>query len=308
MKKKKTIVRLAVLTGLFLLALYAVLSVTLVRNSLVLRFLTLTHREIAEPAQYGTFHLAFLGGFAALLLLSVILHTRVTRETLDSIVFIFGCFFFGMELYKQLYYHTVLGNGHYDFSVLPLQLCSYVLYLYLLLPFLREGRLKDVLYRFAALYQTAAGAIVMFCPLFYNELARSVHTMLWHIAMVVSGVLILFVRGYGRSYVRDVFPAAGVFLALYAFGLTLDAVLHPFTENSSGPLNLYYLSPYEETNNIIIGDVRDAYGWLPAVIAYALLLTFVCVSAVWLVGFLAVLIKRRLNGEGGETNGKRAED
>ena len=294
MDKRTRIVRFSVLAGLLLLALIAVSSVILSPNGAFARLLARTHIETEAPAQYGAFHILFLVVFALLVALTFAFHMRIPRERLDSVVFAFGCFFFVMELYKQLYYHAVIGNGYYDYSVLPLQLCSYVLYLYLLLPLLPEGWCKDVLYRFAAFYQTAAGAIVMFCPLFYDELARSVHTMLWHIAMVVSGVMILLVRGYGRRYFREVIPAAGVFLVLYALGLILNIVLHPLTENSAGPLNLYYLSLYEETNNLIIGDVRDAVGWLPAVLTYAVLLTFVCVTAVWLAGFITDFVKRRL--------------
>lgn len=307
MRKKIRIVRLSVLLLLLLLAAFSALSVMLSPNGAFARLLKSTHVETEAPEQYGAFHIAFLAVFLLLVVLTFAFHTRIPQERLDTVIFAFGCFFFVMELYKQLYYHAVIGNGFYDYSVLPLQLCSYVLYLYLLLPLLPEGRCKDVLYRFAAFYQTAAGAIVMFCPLFYDELARSVHTMLWHIAMVVSGVIILLVRGYGRRYFCEVLPAAGVFLALYASGLLLNVVLHPLTANSAGPLNLYYLSLYEETNNLIIGDVRDAVGWFPAVLTYAVLLTFVCVTAVWLAGFVTNAVKRKIQNGKGDASDVEAE-
>ena len=140
----------------------------------------------------------------------------------------------------------------------------------------------------------------MFCPLFYDELSRSVHTMLWHIAMVVFGVLILLCRGYGRRYLGEVAAPIVMFLAIFLSGLLLNVVLQPLTVHSAGELNLFYLSPYAETNNLIIGDVRDAFGWLPAVVTYAVLITTVCVNTVWVIGRIALIVKNKM--------GKRRED
>lgn len=302
MEKKTRVIRICVLAGLLLFALLTALSALLRKeDGAVARLMALTHKTVEAPPQYGVFHIVFLSLCALLVAMAFVFHTRVTRERLDAIVFSAGCYFILMELYKQLYYHTVLGNGHYNFAVLPLQLCSYVLYFYPVIPLLGEGRVKDLLYRFVAFYQTAAGAIVMFCPLFYDELSRSVHTMLWHIAMVAFGVLILLCRGYGKRYFREVLAPIALFLTIFSFGLLLNVVLQPLTEHSVGELNLFYLSPYAETNNLIIGDVRDAFGWLPAVVTYAVLITAVCVNAVWITGRITILVKagmrKRKEGE-----------
>ena len=246
-------------------------------------FLKWTHREIAFPPMYGGFHIAFLVLTALLVGLVLAFYRRISRARLDDIVFCSGIVLFLLELYKQLYYHTVLGNGYYNFGILPLQLCSYVLYLYLLLPLLPIGRVKHTLYLFAAFYQTAGGCVVLFCPLFYRQLSLSVHTMLWHVVMTTVGLLILLVRGCGTYYRREILPAALVFLSVYGFGMTMNVLLAPLAEHSAAPLNLFYLSPLEETHNLIIADVRNALGWFPAVVAYAVLITGVCVNLIWLV-------------------------
>lgn len=295
MERKKRIVRLCVFGGLLCLAAILVLWVYLSPSGALAGLIGQTHLELdRRPPQYGLFHIVCLAIFTVLVVSAFALHTRIPKRYLDDIVFSAGCFFFLIELYKQLYYHTVLGNGHYNFSILPFQLCSYILYLCLLLPLLAEGRVKDVLYRFAAFYQTAAGAIVMFCPLFYKQLALSVHTMVWHIVMVTVGVLILLLRGYGRRYFREILPAVGIFLGVFAFGLSLNVLLEPLTVNSAGELNLFYLSPYAETNNLIIADVRDALGLFPAIVTYAVLITTVCVNAVWIAGRIALLVKDKI--------------
>ena len=282
------IVRLSILLGVLLVGTALAFLAFLLPDGPVTKFLYATHKIFPAPEMYGGFHLAFFGATLLLLVGIFALYRRIPAERLDDIVFCAGLVLFVMELYKQLYYHTVLGNGYYNFAILPLQLCSYVLYLYLLLPLLPEGRVKNALYLFAALYQTAGGCVVMGCPLFYYQVSLSVHTMLWHIVMIT----VVLLRGYGKSYFREVLPAAGVFLGVYAFGMALNVLLAPLSENSVGPLNLFYLSPLEETHNLIIADVRNAIGWFPAVVTYAVLITVVCVNAVWLLGW----VTRRIEG------------
>ena len=283
MERAKRRVRTYIVIGLLIFGV--LLSVLTLRkpDGVMRAFLAWTHREIEVPEMYGGFHLAFLAVLFASVGGVLGFGRRMPKEYLDDVVFSAGILLFFAELYKQLYYHTVLGNGHYNFGILPLQLCSYVLYLYLLLPLLPEGRGKRTLYLFAAFYQTAGGCVVMFCPLFYKELSLSLHTMLWHIVMVAVGLLILSLRGCGERYLPEILPAAAVFLAVYGFGMLLNVLLAPLTVHSPAPLNLFYLSPLEKTYNLIIADVRNAVGWFPAVVTYAVLLTAVCVNAIWLV-------------------------
>ena len=236
----------------------------------------------------------------------LVLRRRITQEVLDRTVFLFGIFFFLLEAYKQAYYHAVLGGGTFQVSVLPLQLCSYILYLALLIPILPEGRIKDALYCFAGLYETVGGVVVMAYPLFYRELSLSVHTMLWHTAMVAVGVLILAVRGYGRSYTREVLPSLGIFLGIFAVGLSLNVILSPDRAVGGAPLNLFYLSPYGVTNMFLIGDVRDALGLPMAAATYAFLL-LLGVSALWLLGRLVHMGKSRTQRKGGNSDEKRID-
>ena len=245
--------------------------------------LDLTHHEIEMPPQYGVFHLLVLLATVLLTVSVGFWAVRITRERLDGIVFAIGIAFLLLELYKQLYYHTALGNGHYNFAVLPFQLCSYSLYLYLLLPLLPEGRVKSALYGFTAVYQTLGGGVVLAIPLFYTQLSLTVHTVVWHLLMVVGGFLILFCRGYGQRYVSELLPPFLIFIGVFSLGMVLNVVLDPYTESSAGALNLFYLSPYGVTNNFLIGDVRNAFGWFPAVLTYIGLITVPGANAVWLI-------------------------
>lgn len=289
--------RLAVLLALLLCGAGIAVWAMADPDGIVRAFLDLTHFEIEKPPKYGVLHLLILAVTVLLTVFAGIMAVRITKERLDGIVFVIGVLFFVLELYKQLYYHTVLGNGHYNFAVLPFQLCSYALYLYLLVPLLPEGRVKSALYGFTAVYQTLGGGIVLAIPLFYKELSLTVHTVVWHILMVVGGFLILFCRGYGKRYVSELLPPLLIFLSVFTLGIVLNVVLDPYTESSAGVLNLFYLNPYGVTNNFLIGDVRNAFGWFPAVLTYIGLITVPGANLVWLIARAVYCVGKR-NGKG----------
>lgn len=296
--EKKRLIRAVVLASLVLvIGLFFVALCSFLREPLT-SLLLLSHRVGDKPAKFGALHLSFLVFTVVLSAFAAILGGRVTKERLDGIVFAFGVLFLLLETYKQAYYHMVLGGGSYRLSVLPLQLCSYVLYLFPVLPLLGEGRVKRLLYGFAALFETVGGAVVMAYPLFYRELALSVYTLVWHTVMVAVGVLILTVRGYGRDYVREVLPSFGIFLTVFLLGLTLNVLLSPERVGETDVLNLFYLSPHGVTNMFLIGDVRDALGLPMAAMTYAVLL-FVGANAVWLIGRLVLQAKGEFRRKGG---------
>lgn len=287
-------VRRRILFGLLAAALLLSVCAFAFPDGAVVRLLRFTHYEWEIPAKYGAFHLCFWGLTAVLSVLGVISHGKINARRLDDIVFAAGCLLFFLELYKQLYCHTVLGNGFYNFGVLPLQLCSYSLYCYLGAPLLREGKRKEALYLFSALVQTVGGCVVMGCPLFYKEATLCVHTMLWHTVMIGVGILILSVRGYGRQYPREILPTLGIFLAVLALAQILNILLYPYTAGSEQPLNLFYLSPYERITYILVADVRETLGWFPAVMTYAIGFIAIGIHGAWLFGRALLLFRKRL--------------
>lgn len=245
-----------------------------------------------EPRVFGAFHLAALAICFSLAAAVLILADRLPDVYLDRVVFAVGVVLGLMEIYKQLYYHVLLGNGHYNFAILPLQFCSYAMYLFLLIPLLPQSKGKEMLYAFCAFYQTMGGCIVMVYPVLYAELPLSIHTMLWHTLMIATGLLIGRKRGYGRAYVREMLLPTAFFVGTVAMASVLNVLLAPLAKNSPGALNLFYMSPYIPTHYLLIGDVWEAFGWLPAVLCYILLFVFVGATLLWAVFYLARQIEK----------------
>lgn len=253
------------------------------QSDFLLRALQSTDQVIEKPRAFGAFHLVC---FFLCVALSVVagVFGSIRKSCTDRLVLLSGLFLLILELYKQLYGCFVLMQGKgYDFSIFPFQFCSLPLYLYLVVPWLREGRGKDLLYRFLGLYATMGGCLVMAYPAFYDRASLCIHTMLWHTAMIATGVLILFSRGYGKSWRHEVLATSPVFLLSLGMATFLNLLLTPYAQNSPKPLNLFYMSPYQGTNFWVVREVRQAFGWGASLICYILLFVFVGATTVFFV-------------------------
>lgn len=281
---KTRALRLCVIAGLLLTAIGSLTAVLLRPDGLVAALIRSTHVIWPRPAIFGTFHLIMLGLCVGLMIVAALLYHKFPANRLDSLLFSAGVVLFLMELYKQLYYLIVLTGGTYNFGILPLQFCSYSLYLYLLIPLLPPGRFKEALLDFVALYQTMGGCIVMGYPTLYAEVTLSFHTMLWHTIMIGVGVLVLLVRGYKKPYLKELLPATIVFVATVGVAVVLNFALTPLAVDSLQPLNLFYISPYIQSHYIIIGDVQRAFGWAASVVVYVVMFVLIGANVVWLIG------------------------
>ena len=228
-----------------------------------------------KPAPFGIFHLSWLSLCILLSAMLGVWGNRHGRKITDVTVLCAGGSLLLLEAYKQLYSFFILSGWQYDFSIFPFQFCSLPLYLYCIAPFLPDGKIKETLYQFLGLFGTMGGCLVMAYPRFYDRVSLSVHTMLWHTVMISIGVLILFSRGYGRSWKREVLPASIVFLISVTVATVLNVILTPLAIYSPNPLNLFYMSPYKSTYFLLIRDVQTQLGWLPSLLCYILLFIFV---------------------------------
>ena len=285
-------VRLTVLLSVVAMALAICLEGFLRQDGIVASVILATRTEIPREQIFGKFHLVMLALTLIIATLVAIFGRKIPDSVFDDAVFFGGVALFVMEIYKQLYYHIAIGNGSYNFAILPLQLCSYALYFFLLVPLLPSGRVKNALYSFCGLYLTMGACIVMGYPTLYADVALNLHTMLWHMLMVAVGVLILVKRRLGRRIFSETIPAGIVFLITITVATVVNVTVTPYTSNSLGKLNLFYMSPYIPTHYVIIGDVWKACGWFPSLLTYIGLFVFVGAPLVWLVAMILNISKK----------------
>ena len=118
-----------------------------------------------EPVpSYGAFHILYtligfsLCGFAAWKL------RNVSDKTAGRILFVTGLVLTLSEVFKQLFYYFTIMDNEYSWGDFPFQLCSIPMYMCLIAPWLKPGKLQRGMYSFMVLYNLLGGAIAFTEP------------------------------------------------------------------------------------------------------------------------------------------------
>ena len=236
-------------------------------------FLTKTAWAMEKPTAYGAFHLCFMiigffaCGFFAWKLRNV--GEKGNRRILLSI----GLFLVLSEVYKQLFYTYVTGGGSYQWWIFPFQLCSIPMYFCLILPVLRQGRVKKAMYTFLMTFNFLGGLISFFEPsgLFHEYWTLTLHALLWHMTLVFLG-LYVFLSKRGGTDKKDFLGAVAVFLGLCVTAFCINCI---FWQVAQGDINMFYVGPRISPLAVFKG-IAQAYGWYACT---ALYIPVLCVGA-----------------------------
>ncbi len=227
--------------------------------------LNLTARTMETPAPYGAFHLLFffVGTGAAVLgaRLCANLGVRASRRLLLSV----GAVFLLAEVYKQLFYCFIINNGAYDYWIFPFQLCSIPMYLCIIAPLLRPGRVKNTLYDFLLGYGTMAGFAAFLQPegMLHGYVALTLHSCLWHVVQMFVGLFLGF-SGRAGTCIRSFLRSMLLYALLCGVAYCINIALFPL---AGGQINMFYIGPMQ-TTTIVFRDIASACGQLAASLAY----------------------------------------
>lgn len=212
--------------------------------------------EVA-PA-WGTLHVSFfvIGLIAAVTAAYALRNAdeKMNRRIILSV----GVYLALAEIYKQLMHILVIDTDGYHWGEFPFQFCSAPLYLCLIIPFLRDGKLKDALYEFLMSFNFMGGLIAFFEPsgLLHEYWTTTFHSLIWHMLLVFLGFYIGFSRRGGRS-VAGYRHALYVFLSLSALAFSMNLLLWI---PSGGRINLFFLGP--ATSPLVVFDwISNTFGW-----------------------------------------------
>lgn len=207
-------------------------------------------------------------------------HLRsLTDRTCDRILFFCGLFLLLTEAYKQCFLYFIIDHRHYDWWFFPFQLCSLPMYVCLLVPFLKKGRLKTALFTFMQDLNLLGGLAALIVSEGFRGIhwTLTLHGYVWHLLLVLIGLFLFF---SGRSdlswkgYLRTL-PVFAASCALAAF-INVAAPGH-------GQADMFYISPYYPSTQPVFHEIALALGILPANLLY--LLTICAGGALLHAGF-----------------------
>lgn len=186
-------------------------------------------------------------------------------------------FFPVSEIWKQilLFRH----NGYYDYWHFPFQLCSMPLYLLPVYVTLKEGRLKEIIGTFLMDYSLVSGVAVFLdtSGMFYPIKALTFHSFLWHILMILMSLMLMLEMK--KTHFRE---ATMLFLALALIATMLDCLLP-----AKGYINMFYISPYCDMEQIVFRDIAAFTGQAAIKIIYLAAI----LAASWLIDRISRIIR-----------------
>lgn len=229
--------------------------------------------KMVKPAPYGIFHLSFMVvGF----LLSAVaafklrkLGDKGNRRLLIGI----GIFLAVCEIYKQLFYCYHICGGKYAWWIFPFQLCSVPMYLCILAPMLKKGRLQKAMYSFMMSFNMLGGLMAFFEPsgIITEYWTITLHSFTWHMLLVFIGLYLGFSNRGGRE-MADYKDSVSVFLVLCVIAFSINVI---FKDVSGNSINMFFIGP-QNSSLIVFKQISEQFGWYAST---ALYIPTVCLGA-----------------------------
>lgn len=172
------------------------------------------------------------------------------------------------EIWKQLYLTFGINGGSYDWWYFPFQLCSMPMYVLLLLPHAKKGRLRQALLAFLMCYGTLGG-IAVFADtsgLHYPVVSLTVHSYLWHILQIAVGLLagIVFRQESGKCRrFRPFVDASFLYLLFCAAASLINSLVSPHAS-----INMFYINPRYQMTQVIFCLLVPHIGNNAAILTY----------------------------------------
>lgn len=244
--------------------------------------------EMTKPTAYGPFHLLFTF-FGVLLCILIARKLRNVSEHGNKIVlFSVGMFLLLTEIYKQLFHTFYLRDHVYNYSIFPFQLCSVPMYLCLIVPFLKPGKIQNGMYGFMTTYNLLGGIMAFIEPsgIVHDYWTLTLHAFLWHLMLIFIGVYLIMSGRFAKTR-KDYFEATVTFLVLAVVAFCINLI---FWEASQGKINMFFVGP-RNSSLAVFKTIAKTYGWYVSTILY---IPSVCLGA-FLVYLPAHLHVKRKN-------------
>jgi hypothetical protein len=146
----------------------------------------------------------------------------------------------------------------YSWGDFPFQLCSIPMYMCLIAPWLKPGKLQRGMYSFMVLYNLLGGAIAFTEPsgLLLDQVFLTAHACIWHMLLVFIGLFICFSKRGGNEK-SDYMGATWTFIALCGVAFALNS----FVQNVIGEyMNMFFVGP-GDSPIIVFKQFSQWFGW-----------------------------------------------
>ena len=222
------------------------------------RFFEAIAWTMERPTSYGAFHILYtLISFSVCVFAAWKLR-NASQTTTKWILFGCGLVLSVSEVFKQFFYYFAIMDNCYSWGDFPFQLCSVPMYMCLVAPWLKPGKLQRGMYSFMVLYNLLGGAISFTEPsgLLLDRWFLTIHALLWHTLLVFVGLFLCFSKRGGNQK-GDYRGATITFIALCAVAFGLNC----FVQYGLGEhMNMFFVGP-GNSPIIVFSQFSQWFGW-----------------------------------------------
>jgi hypothetical protein len=220
-------------------------------------FIKKTAWPMNPPLPYSLFHILFLAvGLSLAVLLAYGTSKRISIKKLPHLLFICGLALLGTELWKQLFLYYVVNEQIYNWWYFPFQLCSLPMYFCLTLPFVPGRKGQEILCTFMQDFNLLGGIMALAEPsgLLHPYWFLTFHGLIWHLLLIYIGLVIAFTRFSDISF-NGFTKTLPLFLICCIIASIINRTAKPL-----GQANMFYISPYYPSAQIVFHDIAVALG------------------------------------------------
>lgn len=247
----------------------------------------------------------------AIAFLAKYINKTKNKKLLNGIILIYGLIFLGLEIYHEVKRYFFFG--YYDFSSIPFQFCSIPIYLCLILPFIKNEKIRMPIFYYLGIYCMIAG---IFPLLFgqgqlcrWSKISDVIRSFLWHVLILQVSILSVVHAEIGKNIKKDYkyfLGAVAIFVGLTVIAQLINVTLHytgginykpadgkPFKDVTNTPLfdpdvaSCFYISPFFVSNMPVYSQIWLKFGWFANYIIYVISFSFLAT----ILYFLNSLIK-----------------
>ena len=241
-------------------------------------------------AMYGWFFFMWIGIMAVEGVILLPVAAKRNKRTTDRVVLIYGLIMLAAEIYKQIFF--TVETGEYPWNLFPWQFCSVPMFAAVAAPLLKDGRVKDAIYKFLAFFGLIAGIMTIMIPegFYWDYVTITCHSFFWHTTIVIIGLYLIIANDYARSlksFFSEWLGSAAVYAAAIAVALALDAVWGLWLKNAVRTeltFNMFYISPFYVSSLPVFRDIQPRVPY-PVFLFLYVLAFCIGAAAVWFGAF-----------------------
>ena len=218
------------------------------------------------PRMFGVFHLGMLAG---ILLVCVLVYFRIRRREegfLLRFIFVLGVVMVLMEVWKQWFVRTYVYPGPVNLWFFPWQLCSMAMYCAVLTPWVGR-KFQDTLLVFLSSFSMFAAVVALAIPsdMLRPQILFASHGFLYHGLMILEALAAMLALRRRQVKFR---PAVWLFLGMAAIAEVINVAAHLLIHDIHREPNMFYITPYYPSTQVVFHDIAVRLGILPEIIIY----------------------------------------